>query len=236
MKKDRLSMSSAPQQEEEEDEFADEEDMFDDFVVIQKPDLVSKYNQKEKIEKADVLLKEDSGAAAQCVIGKPGSQGEVVTLDDFKIKRVIDKGSFGKVFLVFNQKTNQLYALKRINKDVLIEKKQISNIKNEKDILFQASHPFVNSMDYVFQNETRIYFFLKFIPGGNIYDSLYKVKRFQESTVKFIAAQIVLAMGYLHSNNVVHRDLKPENVLVDTDGYICLADFGLAKFLNSAQD
>jgi serine/threonine protein kinase len=126
--------------------------------------------------------------------------------------------------------------LKRINKDVLIEKKQISNIKNEKDILFQASHPFVNSMDYVFQNETRIYFFLKFIPGGNIYDSLYKVKRFPESTVKFIAAQIVLAMGYLHSNNVVHRDLKPENVLVDTDGYICLADFGLAKFLNSAQD
>jgi len=54
--------------------------------------------------------------------------------------------------------------------------------------------------------------------------------------VKFIAAQIVLAMGYLHSNNVIHRDLKPENVLVDTDGYICLADFGLAKFLNSAQD
>jgi serine/threonine protein kinase len=87
-------------------------------------------------------------------------------------------------------------------------------------------------MEYVFQNETRIYFFLKFIPGGNIYDSIFKVKRFPENTTKFIAAQIVLAMGYLHSNNVVHRDLKPENVLMDAEGYICLADFGLAKFLN----
>lgn len=87
-------------------------------------------------------------------------------------------------------------------------------------------------MEYVFQNETRIYFFLKFIPGGNIYDSIFKVKRFPEKTTKFIAAQIVLAMGYLHSNNVVHRDLKPENVLMDAEGYICLADFGLAKFLN----
>ena len=88
-------------------------------------------------------------------------------------------------------------------------------------------------MDYVFQNETRIYFFLKFIPGGNIYDSLFKVKRFAEKTVKFIAAQIVLAMGYLHKDNVVHRDLKPENDLMDADGYICLADFGLAKFLTN---
>ena len=157
-------------------------------------------------------------------------------MDDFKIQRVIDKGSFGKVFLVVNVKTREMYALKRINKDVLIEKKQITNIKNEKDILFQANHPFVNSMDYVFQNDTRIYLFLKFVPGGNIYDSLFRVKRFQESTVQFIAAQIVLALGYLHSNNVVHRDLKPENVLMDRDGYIVLADFGLAKFLQGAAD
>ena len=86
-------------------------------------------------------------------------------------------------------------------------------------------------MEYVFQNELRIYFFLKYVPGGNIYDNLYKVQRFNEPTVKFIAAQIVLALGYLHCNQIVHRDLKPENVLMDEQGYICLADFGLAKFI-----
>jgi serine/threonine protein kinase len=106
----------------------------------------------------------------------------------------------------------------------------------EKEILFQSEHPFVNSMDYVFQNELRIYFFLKYVPGGNIYDNLYKMHRFNEETVKFISAQIVLALGYLHSNGIVHRDLKPENVLMDEDGYVCLADFGLAKFLKEKTD
>jgi len=59
-----------------------------------------------------------------------------ITLEDFRIQKVIDKGSFGKVFLVQNQYSKQMYAMKRINKDILIEKNQITNTKNEKDILF----------------------------------------------------------------------------------------------------
>ena len=70
------------------------------------------------------------------------------------------------------------------------------------------------------------------MPGGNIYDNLYKIQRFPEAAVRHIAEQIVLGLGYLHKNKIVHRDLKPENVLMDEQGYICLADFGLAKFLN----
>lgn len=104
--------------------------------------------------------------------------GERVNLEDFEISKVIDKGSFGKVFLVNNRKMGKMYAMKRINKDLLLQKKQVQNIKNEKDILFQADHPFVNSMDFVFQNELKIYFFLKYLPGGNIYDNIYKVRRF----------------------------------------------------------
>lgn len=163
--------------------------------------------------------------------GKGHNKNESITLEDFVIKKVIDKGSFGKVFLVENSKNGKVYAMKRLNKDVVLQKNQVENIKVEKEILFDADHPFVNSMDYVFQNELRIYFFLKYVPGGNIYDNLYKVQRFKEPTVKFIAAQIVLALGYLHTKKIVHRDLKPENVLMDANGYICLADFGLAKFL-----
>ncbi len=86
-------------------------------------------------------------------------------------------------------------------------------------------------MDYVFQNDFRIYFFLEFIWGGNLYTNLFKVKRFSENVVKFYAAQLVLAIGVLHKHKIVHRDLKPENVLIGQDGYIKLADFGLAKFL-----
>lgn len=153
-------------------------------------------------------------------------------LEDFKIIKVLDKGSFGKVFLVENKLNGKYYAMKRIRKDVLIEKKQIENTKNEKKILLNLEHPFLLGMSYVIQNDLRIYFFLDFIEGGNLYQNLFKVKRFPEQTVKFFAAQLVLAFGLLHDEMIVHRDLKPENVLLGSDGYIKLADFGLAKSLN----
>lgn len=125
--------------------------------------------------------------------------------------------------------------MKRINKDILIEKGQIINTRTEKDILFQAKNPFILTMDYVFQNEYRIYFFLEYVRGGNLFDHLCYKRRLDEETVKFISAQILIAMGYLHANKIVHRDLKPENVLMDPSGYIKLADFGLAKFLSENQ-
>ena len=86
-------------------------------------------------------------------------------------------------------------------------------------------------MQYVFQNELRIYFFLEYVKGGNLFDHLCYKKRLEEDVVKFISAQLLVALGYLHANKIVHRDLKPENVLMDLDGYIKLADFGLAKFM-----
>jgi len=136
---------------------------------------MEKYNSEANIAK-EINLKNQG--ASDCLIGKPGLRGEKVTLEDFEICKVIDKGSFGKVFLVTNRKMGKMYAMKRINKDLLLQKKQVQNIKNEKEILFQAEHPFVNSMDFVFQNELKIYFFLKYLPGGNIYDNIYKVRRF----------------------------------------------------------
>ena len=66
-----------------------------------------------------------------------------------------------------------------------------------------------------------------------MYDHLFANRRFPEDTMKFIGAQIAVGIGYLHANGVVHRDLKPENVLLDEQGYVYLADFGLSKFLNT---
>ena len=90
-------------------------------------------------------------------IGHPSS------LEDFDILKVIDKGSFGKVFLVKSKLNDKLYAMKRIRKDILIEKGQIQNTHNEKEILLNIEHPFLLGMDYVFTNDLRIYFFLDYV-------------------------------------------------------------------------
>ncbi len=77
---------------------------------------------------------------------------------------------------------------------------------------------------------------MRYVRGGTLFDNLCEERRFNETCVRFFVAQIVLAFGYLHEKKIMHRDLKPENVLLDEDGYICLADFGLAKYVHSTEN
>ena len=101
-----------------------------------------------------------------------------VRLADFLIRKMVGKGTFGKVFLVQYKNTDKMYAMKCIRKDIIIDNEQFENIKLEKDILFNIDHPFIVNMEYVFQNEFRIYFLMKFIKGGELFRHLIKMKRF----------------------------------------------------------
>ena len=67
-----------------------------------------------------------------------------------------------------------------------------------------------------------------------MFDNLCEERRFSETAVRFFISQIVLAFGYLHEQKIMHRDLKPENVLLNEEGYACLADFGLARYVSSS--
>jgi len=80
--------------------------------------------------------------------------------------------------------------------------------------LFEADHPNLVGMDYIFQDDTRLYFVMPFVRGGELYKIYKAKKRFNERVVRFYAAQIVMAIGYLHDKDIVHRDLKLENILV----------------------
>lgn len=86
-------------------------------------------------------------------------------------------------------------------------------------------------MDYLFQSPQRLYFVMPFIKGGELYKIFKSQKRLSEEVVKFYAAQICMAVGYLHSRGIMHRDLKLENILVDNTGYLKIIDYGLAKTL-----
>lgn len=117
----------------------------------------------------------------------------------------------------------------------MLEHDSLESLKVEKLILLQVRHPFIISMDWVFAKATRIYFIMSFIQGGELFKHLSDARRFNESRVKFYTAQIALALGYLHKSKIYYRDLKPENILLGLDGYIMLADFGLAK-INQLED
>jgi RAC serine/threonine-protein kinase len=126
-------------------------------------------------------------------------------------------------------KTSQIYALKVLRKDNTIKLNQVEHTKTERNVLGRVRHPFIVGMKMAFQSKDKLYFVLDYCAGGELFFHLGKEERFPEPRARFYAAEIVLAISYVHSEGIIYRDLKPENVLLDETGNIKLTDFGLSK-------
>jgi len=157
---------------------------------------------------------------------KPESEAR---LDSFKMIEVIGKGSFGKVFLVKEIKTDNMFALKVLRKDNIIKRNQVEHTKTERNVLGYINHPFIVGLKMAFQSKDKLYFVLDYCAGGELFFHLSKVGKFEEPRAAFYAAEIVLALSHIHALDIVYRDLKPENVLLDAKGHVRLTDFGLSK-------
>jgi serum/glucocorticoid-regulated kinase 2 len=121
--------------------------------------------------------------ASQTLYAKAGDKK--VGLQDFLIRKVIGRGSFGKVFLVEKKDTKEVYAMKSLRKDVILDYDQVESTKLEKEILMQADHPFLVGMHYVFQTEQKIFFVMRFVRGGELFMHLRNSTRFPEERAKF---------------------------------------------------
>ena len=138
-------------------------------------------------------------------------------------------GSFGTVYKVIKNNTQEIFAMKSLSKQKLMRQRQLKYAINECKVLRQMDHPFIVNLHYAFQNSKHLYLVLEYCPNGDLSDLLEKLGKFSEKLAKFYMAETVLAIEYLHSLDIVYRDLKPANILLDTQFHIKLADFGLAK-------
>ncbi|KAK0411710.1 hypothetical protein QR680_005798 [Steinernema hermaphroditum] len=157
-----------------------------------------------------------------------------ITLEAFEFLRVLGKGTFGKVILCKEKRTHRLYAIKILKKEVILAREEVAHTVTENRVLQKCKHPFLTELKYSFDTNNRICFVMEFAIGGDLYYHLNKEVQefkegFSEARTRFYGAEIVCALGYLHENNIVYRDLKLENLLLDKDGHIKIADFGLCK-------
>jgi len=157
--------------------------------------------------------------------------------EDFETLSVIGSGGYGKVYQVRHKPTNQIMALKVLNKKSIVEADEVTKLRTEKSILTKVEHPFLVKLHYSFQNPNKIFFAMDYINGGELFYHLQQQERgFTPERVKFYAAEILLGIEYLHTKGIIYRDLKPENVLIQRDGHVCLTDFGISKEGLNAKD
>ncbi|CAJ1812290.1 unnamed protein product [Sphenostylis stenocarpa] len=152
-----------------------------------------------------------------------------VSIEDFEVLKVVGQGAFAKVYQVRKKGTSEIYAMKVMRKDKIMEKNHAEYMKAERDIWTKIEHPYVVQLRYSFQTKYRLYLVLDFVNGGHLFFQLYHQGLFREDLARIYTAEIVSAVAHLHSNGIMHRDLKPENILLDADGHVMLTDFGLAK-------
>lgn len=151
---------------------------------------------------------------------------------DFEVLRLLGKGTFGQVYQVMKKDSKRIYAMKVLSKKVIVKKNEIAHTIGERNILVRTASklcPFIVGLKFSFQTPADLYLVTDFMSGGELFWHLQKEGRFSEDRAKFYIAELVLALEYLHDNDIVYRDLKPENILLDANGNIALCDFGLSK-------
>ena len=169
-------------------------------------------------------------------IPEPENNHSKISENDFTKIKLIGKGSYGNVFLVRYNKNNMIYAMKVYKKSDLREKNQENNTKSERNLLTQINFPFIVEVKFAFQTDSKLFLVQEFIQGGDLFFHIHSGQKFSTQKTKFYLVEIILAIDFLHKNNMIYRDLKPENILIDSKGHIKLTDFGLSKIVTNIEE
>lgn len=122
--------------------------------------------------------------------------------------------------------------MKEMLKCRIISKRSVSSVMNERKLLSSLKHPFLVNMNYAFQDRENLYLVMDLLNGGDLRYHISKHRKFTEEQTRFFLACLLLCLEYVHNKGVIHRDIKPENLVFDSDGYLRLTDFGIARIWN----
>ena len=153
-----------------------------------------------------------------------------ITKSNFKYLEIIGRGGFSQVWKVLYLKYNKIYAMKKMYKIEIIDKKCEKDILIELSLLSRIHHPFIVNIHFAFQDSDYLYLICDYFPQGDLRYQIINKKSYTEKQVKFVISNILLSLEYIHINNIIHRDIKPENILIDDKGYLAITDFGIARF------
>uniref|UniRef100_A0A3Q1G634 RAC-beta serine/threonine-protein kinase-like n=1 Tax=Acanthochromis polyacanthus TaxID=80966 RepID=A0A3Q1G634_9TELE len=184
--------------------------------------------EEEEEEPMDVFGSPSESSLEEMEVAMSKSRNKV-TMIDFEYLKLLGKGTFGKVILVKEKSTGVHYAMKILRKMVIIAKDEVAHTVTESRVLQNTRHPFLTTLKYAFQTHDRLCFVMEYANGGELFFHLSRERVFTEERARFYGAEIVSALEYLHSRDVVYRDLKLENLMLDKDGHIKITDFGLCK-------
>uniref|UniRef100_H2ZCQ6 Serine/threonine-protein kinase greatwall n=1 Tax=Ciona savignyi TaxID=51511 RepID=H2ZCQ6_CIOSA len=149
-------------------------------------------------------------------------------VDDFIIIKPISQGAFGQVYLGKRKTDKRMYAIKVMRKSKMIRKNMTRNVLSERKALALSKSPFIVHLFYSLETPLDIYLIMEYIIGGDVKSLLAVLGYFDQSMAVLYAAEVTLALEYLHKHGIVHRDLKPDNMLITVKGHIKLTDFGLS--------
>ncbi|GAB2214696.1 hypothetical protein Droror1_Dr00019058 [Drosera rotundifolia] len=156
--------------------------------------------------------------------------GEQIGLKHFRPVKPLGSGDTGSVHLVELYGTGEFFAMKAMDKNIMLNRNKVHRACAEREILDLLDHPFLPALYASFQTKTHICLITDYYAGGELFTLLdsQPTKVLKEDAVRFYAAEVIVALEYLHCQGIIYRDLKPENILLQSDGHVSLTDFDLS--------